>query len=298
MTRPGDKGASAKRATPKARSRRWSALERELRGTYGPLIAGMDEVGRGPLAGPVVACAVVMPPDLRAIPNVDDSKRLVPDERVKLARRIRERALALGIGAASVREIDRLNIYHASVLAMRRALARLPFSPHHVVVDGKSIRTLAVPHTAVVGGDGCCYSIACASIVAKVTRDRVMRALAPRYPHFRWERNVGYGTLEHLRGLAEHGVTPHHRRSFVPVQQLSLALDAAATDADATDVVRLLADVLVPIGDEAEPETLAPDEVVSCGDEDEDDIQGEAWTGDEHGVDTDRSDDAAEEAGA
>src|SRR5215204_7552717 len=116
--------------------RRWSEIERELRKARGPLIAGVDEVGRGPLAGPVVACAVVMPPDARAIRGVDDSKELDGPEREKLACRIRERALAIGIGAASVREIDRINIYHAAVLAIRRAIGRLPIVPHHVLIDG------------------------------------------------------------------------------------------------------------------------------------------------------------------
>lgn len=207
---------------------RWIPIERDLRGTVGPLIAGVDEVGRGPLAGPVVACAVVMPPDQRAISGVDDSKRLTAAERTRLARRIRERALGIGLGAASVHEIDRLNIYHATVVAMRRALRRLPMTPHHVLVDGKKIRTLEVEHTAIVGGDACCYTIACASIIAKVTRDRVMHALAARYPAYRWERNVGYGTLAHLEGIAAGGITPHHRRSFVPVQQLTLGLDSVA----------------------------------------------------------------------
>ena len=216
---------------------RWTGIERELRRTVGPFIAGVDEVGRGPLAGPVVACAVVMPPDIRAIPGVDDSKRLTADARVRLARKIRERAVSIGIGAASVREIDRVNIYHATVLAMRRALSRLSVTPHHVLVDGKSIRTLEIPHTALVGGDDSCYSIACASIVAKVTRDRVMRALAGRYPDYRWERNVGYCTLGHLQGLADHGVTPHHRRSFIPVAQLSLDL----TGGETVDVATLAA---------------------------------------------------------
>jgi ribonuclease HII len=205
--------------------RRWSVIERELRRERGPLIAGVDEVGRGPLAGPVVACAVVMPPDERAIVGVDDSKRLIAAERVRLAAKIRERAVALGVGAASVREIDRLNIYHATVLAMRRALGRLAVTPNHVVLDGNPIRTLTVPHTAVVGGDHRCYSIACASIVAKITRDRIMRALATRHPQYRWETNVGYATGEHFRGMDAHGVTKHHRRSFLPVSQLSLGLD-------------------------------------------------------------------------
>ena len=204
---------------------RWKPVERELRKTVGPLIAGVDEVGRGPLAGPVVACAVIMPPDLRAIAGVDDSKRLSADQRGRLAIKIRERALSIGIGAASVREIDRVNIYQATVVAMRRALSRLTMVPNHVLVDGKPFRTLDTPHTAIVGGDDLCYTIACASIIAKVTRDRIMRALAGRHPNYRWERNVGYCTADHLKGLAAHGVTAHHRRSFIPVRQLSLDFD-------------------------------------------------------------------------
>jgi ribonuclease HII len=224
--------------------RRWSALEQDLRSTRGPLLAGVDEVGRGPLAGPVVACAVVMPPDARAIRGVDDSKELDGAQREKLAKRIRERALAVAIGAASVREIDRVNIYHAAVLAIRRAIVRLPVAPNHVLIDGNPIRSLGVEHTAVVGGDGCCHSIACASIVAKVTRDRLMRALAQRYPHYRWETNVGYGTPEHHAGLAAHGISPHHRRSFSPVQ-LALAL-SVAPPAEAPALAEALHDVLEP----------------------------------------------------
>jgi len=224
--------------------RRWSTLEQELRASRGPLLAGVDEVGRGPLAGPVVACAIVMSPAARAIRGVDDSKELNGPEREKLARRIRERALGVSIGAASVREIDRINIYHASVLAIRRALTRLPVTPHHVLIDGNPIRSLGVEHTAVVGGDACCHSIACASIVAKVTRDRLMRALAQRHPHYRWETNVGYGTAEHHAGLASHGITAHHRRSFSPVQ-LALALTVAPAE-EAPQVAEALQDVLAP----------------------------------------------------
>src|SRR4051812_10596641 len=208
---------------------RWRPLEKSLREEKGPHIAGIDEVGRGPLAGPVVACAVVMPPDARAIAGVDDSKRLSCAERVRLAARIRERALSVGLGAASVREIDRVNIYHATVLAMRRALARLSVAPDHVLVDGKPIRSLAVDHTAIVGGDARCYSIACASIVAKVTRDRLMERLGGRYPDYRWEQNAGYGTPDHIRGLSARGVSPHHRRSFCRVSQLSLPFDEVET---------------------------------------------------------------------
>jgi ribonuclease HII len=144
-----------------------------------------------------------------------------------------------------VREIDRLNIYHAAVLAIRRSIGRLRVRPDHVLVDGNPIRSLGVEHTAVVGGDACCHSIACASIVAKVTRDRLMRALARRHPHYRWETNVGYGTAEHHAGLAAHGITPHHRRSFTPVQQLTLALTVAPAE-EAPELAQALHDVLLP----------------------------------------------------
>ena len=213
---------------------RWTPIERTLRAQHGPLLVGVDEVGRGPLAGPVVACAIVMPPNRRAIAGVDDSKKLDAATRVMLAARIREQALVISLGAASAREIDRINIYHATVLAMRRALGRvagrLGCEPHHVLVDGKPLRTLGLVHTAVVKGDAKCYAIACASIVAKVTRDRLMRALAVRYEGYAWERNSGYGTAVHRAALDERGLTPHHRRSFCLVEQVALLLDTVATD--------------------------------------------------------------------
>jgi ribonuclease HII len=197
---------------------RWSPIERTLRAQYGPLLVGVDEVGRGPLAGPVFACAVVMPPDQRAIAGVDDSKRLDAVTRDRLAAHIRAQALVVALGAASAREVDRLNIYHATVLAMRRALARVPGvlgrTPDHVLVDGNPLRTLGMVHTAVVKGDAKCYAIACASIVAKVTRDRLMTSLAARHDAYAWERNRGYGTAEHQQAIARHGLTRHHRRSF------------------------------------------------------------------------------------
>ncbi|MEQ1689733.1 MAG: ribonuclease HII [Gemmatimonas sp.] len=197
---------------------RWSPIERAVRAEFGPLIAGVDEVGRGPLAGPVVACAIVMPPTQRAIAGVNDSKQLNAVTRERLDRLIRERAIVVSLGAASVREVDRLNIYHATVLAMRRALSRLARvmgrSPDHVLIDGNALRTLGIRHTAVVKGDAKCYAIACASIVAKVTRDRLMHRLAERHGGYAWESNVGYGTPQHLEALAAHGLTPHHRRSF------------------------------------------------------------------------------------
>ena len=198
----------------------WSPVERELRSAGGLLVAGVDEVGRGPLAGPVVACAVIMRPEDEAIPGVADSKVVKPADRPGLAEEIVRRAVAVALGAASVREIDALNIYQASVLAMRRALVRLQVKPDHVVIDGKPIRTLETPHIGIVGGDATCYSIACASIVAKVTRDRLMVSLGRRHPAYLWERNAGYGTPAHLEALRTAGVTIHHRKSFAPVQRL------------------------------------------------------------------------------
>lgn len=208
---------------------RWSPIERTLRQQYGPLLIGVDEVGRGPLAGPVVACAVVMPPDRRAIAGVDDSKQLDAPTRETLARHVYKHALVVSLGAASAREIDRINIYHATVLAMRRAIARverrLGAAVHHVIVDGNALRTLGVTHTGVVKGDAKCYAIACASIVAKVTRDRLMASLARRYDGYGWERNAGYGTPFHRQALADRGLTPHHRRRFCLGEQVALILD-------------------------------------------------------------------------
>lgn len=196
---------------------RWGPVERELRSAGSLLLAGVDEVGRGPLAGPVVACAVVMDPDAATINGVADSKTVGAAERRELAVKIVARALCLGLGAASVREIDRLNIYHASTLAIRRAINKLRIVPNHVLIDGNPIRTLGLEHRAIIGGDATCYSIACASIVAKVTRDRLMMSLARRYPAYLWERNVGYSTSAHLSALTLVGPTVHHRKSFGPV---------------------------------------------------------------------------------
>jgi len=198
------------------RGHRWSTIERDLRVGAGSLIAGVDEVGRGPLAGPVVACAVIMPPEQRAIRGVDDSKRLTARTRVVLAKRIAERAVAYAVGAASVREIDRFNIYHASTLAMRRALGRLRVAPDHVLIDGRAIRTLTVPHTAVVHGDARCFSIACASIIAKVTRDRMCRIMDCEEPQFGFASHKGYAAPVHLAALTEHGPGRHHRMDFEP----------------------------------------------------------------------------------
>lgn len=192
----------------------WSAGRR--------VVAGIDEAGRGPLAGPVVAAAVVFPPDARAVPGLRDSKVLTPQARERIARLVRRRALAIAVAAASVREIDRHNIRAATILAMRRAIRRLPALPDYVLVDGLAVPELLWVHDAIVGGDGCCQSIAAASVIAKTVRDRLMTRLSARYAGFGWETNRGYGTEDHLVALALHGPTPHHRRSFAPVSQLRL----------------------------------------------------------------------------
>jgi ribonuclease HII len=189
-------------------------------------VAGVDEVGRGPLAGPVLAAAVILPEGC-VIQGAGDSKTLSAIRRETLAREILERATGVGIGAASVREIDRQNIVRATARAMERALRALVPIPDHVVVDGLPVPGLGWIHDAVVGGDGRVHSIACASIVAKVHRDRLMRRLAQRYPAYGWATNAGYGTREHLEALKAFGPSPHHRLSFGGVQ-LKLGLEASA----------------------------------------------------------------------
>jgi ribonuclease HII len=182
-------------------------------------VAGVDEAGRGPLAGPVVAAAVVLHV-ARIPPGLNDSKLLTAARRVALFDPIH--ALAeVGVGIASVEEIDRLNILRASHLAMLRALAALPQRPDHCLIDGNLLpRDLTLPAEAVVKGDALSLSIAAASIVAKVTRDRIMVDLAQQHPGYGWETNMGYGAALHLSALQNLGVTPHHRRSFAPVHNI------------------------------------------------------------------------------
>ena len=190
-------------------------------------VVGVDEVGVAPTCGPVVAAAVVMRPGCRRILGVRDSKTLSAAQRERLAVIIRRRAVAIGVGAASVNEIDRLNIYHATHLAMRRAIARIG-EHDHVLVDGLRIRGFEAsvgPYTAIVDGDALCYSIACASVVAKVVRDRLMARLSVRHPGYGWERNAGYHTAEHRAAIRALGVTSFHRRSFAPIQEALLGIE-------------------------------------------------------------------------
>ena len=185
-------------------------------------VAGVDEVGVAPTCGAVVAAAVIMAPNCHRIRGVRDSKTLSAAQRERLAPIIRRRAVAVGVGAASVADIDRLNIYHATHLAMRRAIARLG-GHDHVLVDGLRIADFEAhvgPYTAIVDGDARVYTIACASIIAKTVRDRMMHGLALRYPEYGWDRNAGYATREHRDAIRAHGLTPHHRSSWQAIQVL------------------------------------------------------------------------------
>ena len=180
------------------------------------LVCGIDEAGRGPLAGPVLAAAVILDPE-RPIAGLDDSKKLGEKRREALALLIRERAVAWAVAEATVAEIDRLNILQATLLAMQRAVAGLGIRPTGALVDGNRCPELAVPVAAVIKGDGKIASIAAASILAKTVRDAAMRMLHSRYPQYGFASHMGYPTAAHIRALEAHGVSPVHRRSFGPV---------------------------------------------------------------------------------
>jgi len=193
-------------------------------------IAGVDEAGRGPIAGPVVAACVVLPPR-HTLAGIADSKQLTPAQREALYAAITQRALAWAIGLASPREIERYNILQASLLAMRRAVLALPLPPQRVLVDGKhAIPSLPLPQQAVVGGDALEESIAAASILAKVARDRIMRELDRLYPQYGFAQHKGYPTALHLQRLRQYGACPAHRRTYAPVAQLRLLAPAAEVE--------------------------------------------------------------------
>ncbi|MHC9235892.1 ribonuclease HII [Pseudooceanicola sp. 502str34] len=182
-------------------------------------IAGVDEVGRGPLAGPVTAAAVILDPS-RLPEGLNDSKKLTPKRREALAAILPEVAVVC-VAHASVEEIDELNILRASHLAMERAVAGLPEAPDHLLIDGNMIpRGLTIPATTVVKGDALSLSIAAASIMAKIARDEIMRDLAQHFPGYGWEKNAGYPSKAHREALLNLGITPHHRRSFKPVHNI------------------------------------------------------------------------------
>ncbi|MEI6513920.1 MAG: ribonuclease HII [bacterium] len=194
--------------------------ERELRQRGFINVVGVDEAGRGPLAGPVVAAAVILP-DNGSITGINDSKKLTEKQREKLFGSIFDEAIAVGVGLSSPLEIDELNILQASFLAMRRALLQMALDYDVVLIDGNQrIPTITKPQKTVIGGDGQCACIAAASVIAKVTRDRMMLELHNHYPMYAFDQHKGYGTELHLNRLQEHGISPVHRKSFAPVAKL------------------------------------------------------------------------------
>jgi ribonuclease HII len=189
-------------------------IENELMLTCAGPVCGVDEAGRGPLAGPVCAAAVMLPPGLE-IEGLNDSKKLTEKKRERLFDEITASALSYGIAFASVEEIERLNILEAAFLAMDRAIKQLSPRPALALIDGNRTKGISVPAQAVVGGDGKCADIAAASILAKVTRDRYMLEMAEKYPQYGFEKHKGYGTKQHYAALREYGPCPIHRPSFL-----------------------------------------------------------------------------------
>ena len=201
---------------PRAKAARKSAVQARLEWDPLGLMAGVDEAGRGPLAGPVIAAAVILD-DTRRIRGLADSKALTPLQRERLYDQIREKSLCCAVGEASVGEIDTLNIFHATMLAMKRAVEGLRLKPAKVLVDGNRLPKIDVLCEAIVGGDAKVKSISAASIIAKVTRDRMLHQLHEQFPQYGFAAHKGYGTPEHLEALRTHGPCVHHRRFFAPV---------------------------------------------------------------------------------
>ncbi len=221
--------SSPSRSTPPLRFS-WPEEKKRLREAGFELVAGVDEVGVGALAGPVVAAAAILPLEAR-FPGLRDSKLLSPEQREVIYERALHRGLTCAIGLAYVEEIDRFNIFHAARLAMRRAVAALSPSPDFLLMDGHLPPDFGLPCRAVVKGDALCPAVSLASILAKVYRDRLMRRLALLFPHYSLEVNKGYGTPAHYRALDRYGPSPIHRSSFAPVsrlQQRVLPLEAQA----------------------------------------------------------------------
>lgn len=195
----------------------------EFERAIGGLVVGVDEAGRGPWCGPVSAGAAILMPDEMdpaLLAALDDSKKLKPEKREELFERLQASPAILGVGLASVEEIDQLNILQATMLAMTRAVDDLGQAPDHALIDGNKAPSLACPAQTVVKGDAKSLSIAAASIVAKVTRDRIMTQLSEQHPGYGWDRNSGYGTKEHQEAIAKLGITDHHRRSFAPIRKI------------------------------------------------------------------------------
>ena len=189
-------------------------MERQLHQQGISLVCGVDEAGRGPLAGPVCAAAVILPEGIE-LPGLDDSKKLTEKRREALEPIIMEKALSYGVAFASVEEIEQMNILSAALLAMNRAIAKLDPAPGLALIDGNTTRDIVVPAQSVVGGDGKCACIAAASVLAKVARDRLMYQLAEQYPQYGFEKHKGYGTKAHYAAIDAYGPSPVHRMSFL-----------------------------------------------------------------------------------
>ena len=190
------------------------SLEKQLHAEGYDIVCGVDEAGRGPLAGPVCAAAVILPEDCD-LPGLNDSKKLTEKRREALYDQILEKAVACGIAFSTVEEIEEINILSAALLAMNRAIEQLPQVPDMALIDGNTTRDIRVPARSIVGGDGKCACIAAASVLAKVTRDRLMLDMAKEYPQYGFEKHKGYGTKAHYAALEEHGPSPIHRMSFL-----------------------------------------------------------------------------------
>jgi ribonuclease HII len=207
------------------------------------IICGVDEAGRGPLAGPVVAAAVIFDPAKPRINGLDDSKALSAKKREELYEKIVDRALAFCIASASVEEIDTINILHASMLAMKRAVEGLSVLPTLVKVDGNRCPTLSIRSEAVIGGDALVKQISAASILAKVTRDRMLVELHETFPMYGFATHSGYGTPQHLKALREHGPCEHHRRTFAPVREAHALFFGSVLPAIAPEVIQATATI-------------------------------------------------------
>ncbi len=196
-------------------------FEDEIRKMGFAIIAGVDEAGRGPLAGPVVASAVILPYGW-SDPDVADSKTINEKKRMCVYERIMQKAISVGVGVVSVEEIDRINIYRASLKAMLKAIKSLSVEPDYILIDGKAHVDIQIPQRSIIKGDRCCLSIAAASIIAKVERDRIMEQIHREFPQYNFKKHKGYPTSAHIVAIKKYGPCPYHRKSFRPVSELKL----------------------------------------------------------------------------
>jgi len=222
------KNQTDKAQREKLRQKAMYSIEEEVLKAGYKAVAGVDEAGRGPLAGPVVAAAVILfPSTYLFIPGINDSKKLSPERRVRIYRELVDSGIPYAVGEGGVEEIDRLNILQASRLAMLRAVEKLPVKPDYLLIDGYAWPEITLPHRGVIGGDAKSLSIAAASIIAKVTRDKMMEGFDQVFPEYGFAKHKGYATAEHIKAISRYGPSPLHRKSFhLRHKQLSLDLEA------------------------------------------------------------------------